>query len=389
MNQTCATYKDLSLRDLVEPSVTARKKKQRVGARAKLGFPLVFKARVSVGGGRGVVVGVVVVRAVGPMVVVGRPWRWGGVGDGVVGVAVVVVVAWWQWRGWWHGSELAVVGASGGGGYGSRDGGGGGGSDDVGGGRGGGGVVVGVAVVGAVGLAVSISIPLELPGWADYKCATSLDSQRIVEADPLRPVLSRLKYRYKFAAGVRPSSGVKHLGGGVSRDADFISGLAIRRAANAGLAFVAPRAQYWVLQDHILRDSGICGKDGDYVSALACLHDTIPSFNFSCFTNKDTAPSKAQQTLVNVLFSEMVKDMKVHFDMTMRQKAVECMRASHTQDFLLAIHIDSLGQHMSQMEYRIILKYRLLIPLFLVDAICLVCRKTCLDSFEKYTVNCE
>ncbi|GJY72460.1 hypothetical protein Tco_0476163 [Tanacetum coccineum] len=154
-------------------------------------------------------------------------------------------------------------------------------------------------------------------------------------------------------------------------------------------AFVAPRAQYWVLQDHILRDSGICGKDGDYVSALACLHDTIPSFNFSCFTNKDTAPSKSQQTLVNVLFSEMVKDMKVHFDMTMRQKAVECLRAPHTQDFLLAIHIDSLGQHMSPMEYRIILKYRLLIPLFPVDAICLVCRKTCLDSFEKYTVNCE
>ncbi|GKA82177.1 hypothetical protein Tco_0788925 [Tanacetum coccineum] len=82
-------------------------------------------------------------------------------------------------------------------------------------------------------------------------------------------------------------------------------------------AFVAPRAQYWVLQGHIL-----CGKDGDYVFALACLHDMIPSFNFSCFTNKDSAPSKSQQTPVNVLFSEMVKDMEVYFDMTVRQQVV-------------------------------------------------------------------
>ncbi|GJT54579.1 hypothetical protein Tco_0989633 [Tanacetum coccineum] len=155
-------------------------------------------------------------------------------------------------------------------------------------------------------------------------------------------------------------------------------------------AFVASRAQSWVLQDHILRDSGICGMDDDYVSALACLRDTIPSFDFSGFTNKDTVPSKAQQTLANVLFSEMVKDMEVHFDMTMRQKAVfECLRAPHAQDFLLAIPIDGLGQHMSPVEYRTILKYRLMIPLFPVDAICPVCRKACLDSFGEHAVHCK
>ncbi|GKF65053.1 hypothetical protein Tco_0188501 [Tanacetum coccineum] len=80
-------------------------------------------------------------------------------------------------------------------------------------------------------------------------------------------------------------------------------------------AFVASS---WVLQDHILRDCGICGMDDDYVSALVCLRDTIPSFDFSGFTNRDIVPSKAQQTLANVLFNEMVKDMEVHFDMTMR-----------------------------------------------------------------------
>nr|GEW07190.1 auxilin-like protein [Tanacetum cinerariifolium] len=58
-------------------------------------------------------------------------------------------------------------------------------------------------------------------------------------------------------------------------------------------AFVASMAQSWVLQDHILRNSSICGTDDDYVSALACLRDTIPNFDFSGFTNKDTVPSKA------------------------------------------------------------------------------------------------
>ncbi|GJT42120.1 hypothetical protein Tco_0941985 [Tanacetum coccineum] len=44
---------------------------------------------------------------------------------------------------------------------------------------------------------------------------------------------------------------------------------------------------------------------------------------------------------------------------------------------------------MSPVEYRIILKYRLMIPLFPVDAICPVCRKTCLDSFEEYAIHCK
>ncbi|GJV62960.1 hypothetical protein Tco_1473788 [Tanacetum coccineum] len=145
-----------------------------------------------------------------------------------------------------------------------------------------------------------------------------------------------------------------------------------------------------MLQDHILRDSGICGMDDDYVSALACLRDTIPSFNFSCFTNKDIAPSKSQQTLVSALFSKMVKDIEVHFDMIVRQKAVfECLCAPHAQDFLLAIPIDGLDQHMSPVKYHTILKYCLMIPLFPVDVIFPVCRYACLDSFGEHVVHCK
>ncbi|GJV15438.1 hypothetical protein Tco_1360761 [Tanacetum coccineum] len=86
----------------------------------------------------------------------------------------------------------------------------------------------------------------------------------------------------------------------------------------------------------------------------------------------------------------MVKDIEAYFDMIGRQKAVfECLRAPHAQDFLLAILIDRLDQHMSPVEYRTILKYRLMIPLFLVDAICLVCRKACLDSFGEHAIHCK
>nr|GEU28923.1 putative reverse transcriptase domain-containing protein [Tanacetum cinerariifolium] len=51
--------------------------------------------------------------------------------------------------------------------------------------------------------------------------------------------------------------------------------------------------------------------------------------------------------------------------------------------------VTGLGQHMSQVEYLTILKYRLMIPLFLVEAIFPVCRKACLDSFRKHVVHCK
>ncbi|KAK2438038.1 hypothetical protein QL285_022859 [Trifolium repens] len=44
---------------------------------------------------------------------------------------------------------------------------------------------------------------------------------------------------------------------------------------------------------------------------------------------------------------------------------------------------------MSLVEYRIILKYRLTIPLFPVDEVGHVCRKACLDKFGKHVVHCR
>nr|GEV67833.1 putative reverse transcriptase domain-containing protein [Tanacetum cinerariifolium] len=143
----------------------------------------------------------------------------------------------------------------------------------------------------------------------------------------------------------RPSSGVKLLWGVVSRDTDFISGLAMRRATNVV----------------------------DLMGLLPQLHDPIDGF-----TSKDTVPFKAQQTLTNVFFSEMVKDMEVYFDMNMRQKAVfECLCTPNAQDFLLAIPIDGLGQHISPVEYRTILK----------DVLFDICRRVGIFAKKEAPVN--
>ncbi|KAK2447748.1 hypothetical protein QL285_007077 [Trifolium repens] len=44
---------------------------------------------------------------------------------------------------------------------------------------------------------------------------------------------------------------------------------------------------------------------------------------------------------------------------------------------------------MSPVEYRTILKYRLMIPLFPADEVCPVCRKACLDRFGEHAVHCR
>nr|GEW29297.1 hypothetical protein [Tanacetum cinerariifolium] len=160
---------------------------------------------------------------------------------------------------------------------------------------------------------------------------------------------------------LRPLSGVKLLGGAISRDADFISGLAIRIAANAvdlmgllpqlhdpqsellllrscmGIAklFFGLKTCQLVHMDEatLFFDKGLRGSiknivprgpnpgcykttsyvtvaygmDDDYVSALACLRDTFPSFDVSGLTNEDTVPSKAGQAALKAALKQSDK----------------------------------------------------------------------------------
>ncbi|GJR72939.1 putative reverse transcriptase domain-containing protein [Tanacetum coccineum] len=262
----------------------------------------------------------------------------------------------------------------------------------------------------------------------DHICSTT----RVQQGDPLGPLLFALEGLFPNDIG-RLTLGVKLLGGEISRDAGFISSLAVKRASRAmeqmsllpslqdpqsellllrscmsvakllfglrtcqpmyigeavsifnnglrraieaivvcegpffgdfqwrlaslpiwfgglGLcsaedvstyAFVASRAQSWSLQDHILQGCGIDRANSDYRYAL----DRV---------------------------------------------RIECLRAPRAQSFLTVIPIEGLGQHMLALEYRTILKYRLMIPLFPVDEPCPVCRKVCLDSFGEHAVHCK
>nr|GEZ20429.1 putative reverse transcriptase domain-containing protein [Tanacetum cinerariifolium] len=126
----------------------------------------------------------------------------------------------------------------------------------------------------------------------------------------------------------------------------------------ASYTFMALRAQSWVLQDHILSDCDICGMDDDYVYALACLRGDLLLYPFDLAVKLIGIPPPLKPN-------------------------------QHCRDFLLAILIYWLDQHMSPVEYRTILKYRLMIPLFSVDVICFVCRKACLDSFGEHAVHCK
>ncbi|GKC42268.1 putative reverse transcriptase domain-containing protein, partial [Tanacetum coccineum] len=182
----------------------------------------------------------------------------------------------------------------------------------------------------------------------------------------------------------RPSSGVKLLRGAVSRDAYFISGLAMRRAVNA-VDLMGLLSQLHDPQNHILRDCGICGMDDDYVSALVCLRDTIPSFDFSGFTNKDIVPSKAQQTLANVLLAKWSRIWKFTLTDYEIKISFECLRAPHAQDFLLAIPIDGLGQQYSSRRIsHLSLVSFYSIPLFPLIAICpVVCHACVLGSHQE------
>ena len=130
-----------------------------------------------------------------------------------------------------------------------------------------------------------------------------------------------------------------------------------------------------MLQDHILRDNVISGMDSNFDNVLDALRDTISDFNVSSLTSKNIVPPKAQHVLSSALFSKSVQNMKVRFDMTIRQKSVfACLQAAHVQDFLLVIPVDGLGQHMSPVECYI-LRYRFMTPLFSIDVVYLVCRK--------------
>lgn len=65
------------------------------------------------------------------------------------------------------------------------------------------------------------------------------------------------------------------------------------------------------------------------------------------------------------------------------------MQAGHAYDSLIDIPIHMLGQHMSPVEYRIILRYHLITPPFLIDEVCTIWCKACLYTFGGHAIQCK
>lgn len=92
--------------------------------------------------------------------------------------------------------------------------------------------------------------------------------------------------------------------------------------------------------------------------------------------------------MTSVIFNKNVKDINAKFDTTTRHKSnFSRLQATHVQDFLLAIPIDGLGQHMSHINYCTILKYHLMIFLFLV--VSHVYSKVYLDILGEHVIHCN
>lgn len=98
---------------------------------------------------------------------------------------------------------------------------------------------------------------------------------------------------------------------------------------------------------------------------------TILDFDLNKFTRKDIVPPKTN-TLWQVPFlAKAFQDKEVKFDMTTKYKVVfECLQETHAPD-----------QHMPPVEYRTILGYRHIIPLFPIDEVCPVYYKAYLNTF--------
>lgn len=76
--------------------------------------------------------------------------------------------------------------------------------------------------------------------------------------------------------------------------------------------------------------------------------------------------------------------------MSTRKKAVfGSLQATHAQNYILAIPMDELYQHISSLEYHTILRYRLMIPLHPIDEVCPIWYKVCLDTLGEKAIHCK
>ncbi|GKB82154.1 hypothetical protein Tco_0949049, partial [Tanacetum coccineum] len=246
----------------------------------------------------------------------------------------------------------------------------------------------------------------------------------------------------------RPLHGVKLLGGPVSVDFDFNSGLVLKRVSNhraidviamlndltqhsfdtalrsslerivtgpgfgnwqwrlatlpfafGGLdvysagdvlnyAFIASRMQSAALQTKLLQDVGIVATGSTFDDVL-WVFNTAMEVDFLS-NPSDVAAPKLMKTMADIYFTRVTKDAKSSFSLSSRQMALwQSQMEDHTSDWLRAVLISGLGQTMNGRTYWCVLCYRLGVPLFSVTKPCSAySRVFTRDIYGDHAVSC-
>ncbi|KAL5714646.1 hypothetical protein ACHQM5_016578 [Ranunculus cassubicifolius] len=94
-------------------------------------------------------------------------------------------------------------------------------------------------------------------------------------------------------------------------------------------------------------------------------------------------------SLAVTFFNKVSSLIPSEFDLSIRQQAIlDSVKTPHAQDFLLAVPIEGLGQRVGDREFRAILCYRLMIPLFREGTMCPSCHVRTLDCWGDHALQC-
>ena len=115
---------------------------------------------------------------------------------------------------------------------------------------------------------------------------------------------------------------------------------------------------------------------------------TLDAFRVLCSSNAfsliDEPDAPQMMKMLNGAYFNVVKNsLAPTYMLTPRQVAILCStKEPHTQDFLLTIPIDGLGQKMNSRQFQYVLCYRLTIPLLAEDSLCPSCNTAKMDIWE-------
>ncbi|KAL5723796.1 hypothetical protein ACHQM5_007146 [Ranunculus cassubicifolius] len=120
-------------------------------------------------------------------------------------------------------------------------------------------------------------------------------------------------------------------------------------------------------------------------------YDNLIQGNSLTSVEKDEAvPPKMMKRLAEAYFSKVVCEIPCEYSVTSRQKVVmECVKMEGGQNYLYTLPIHGLGQTMTPKDYRAVLSYRLMIPIFAEGQACGGCNRFMMDQYGDHAVQCK